>query len=130
MPYYSDWYETLILPPLTPAAEAFPTVWTILYAMLAVSFLLYLTAPYDKSKKSGYIWFLAQLALNLAWSPVFFGMQSPIGSLCILVALVVCLLATLRRFYAVSTLSVLFLLPYTLWCLFALYLNIGIVALN
>lgn len=130
MTYYSDWYETLILPPLTPAVEAFPTVWSVLYATLAVSFLLYLTAPYDKSKKAGYIYFITQLALNLAWPYVFFGMQSPIGALGVLAALVLLLLATMRRFFAVSTLSALFLLPYTLWCLFALYLNAGIVLMN
>jgi tryptophan-rich sensory protein len=66
---------------------------------------------------------VVQLALNLAWSPLFFGMHQMQAALILLVVLVLAIVVTIVLFRKVRPMAAALLLPYLAWCLFATLLN-------
>ena len=125
-----NWYDFLIKPPLTPPPQTFMVVWPILYAMMGVSFVLILKTKKCKEKNKAIIFFAIQLLLNFLWSPVFFGLKSPVFALLVLVLLMLFLFLTIFFMYKKSKTAALLLVPYAVWSVFALYLNTGIIILN
>lgn len=124
--YNSVWYLTLPKPFLMPPNWLFVPVWTILYVMMFVSFLIYTTTQNRSSKMSGYIYFLLQLLLNILWSPVFFVLKNVGLALIIIILLDIFVYLMIRKFYEVSKISTIALYPYFIWILFATYLNLWI----
>lgn len=127
--FKSVWYYNLTKPPLAPPDWIFPPVWSILYFSMLVALLLYLFKP-TQNKKSGYIYFIAQLFLNLLWTPAFFYLQNIVLALIVIILLDIFVILTIKSFYKVSKISCLILIPYLVWILFATYLNIGYLVLN
>ena len=74
--------------------------------------------------------FLIQLAANVLWSPVFFGLHSPAGGLIVILLLLAALAATVKAFFPISRAAGWLLVPYLLWVAYATALNIGILLLN
>jgi len=127
--YNSEWYQNLIKPPFAPPNWVFPPVWTVLYLMIFAALIIY-SLKRNEDKKSGYIYFSAQMILNLIWSPVFF-LRKNIGlALLIVVLMNVFIFLTVREFYRKSKTAGTLLVPYQLWVLFAAYLNAGYFILN
>ena len=120
--FTSSWYNSLTKPFLSPPNWVFAPVWSILYLTIFISLILYLVKPVD-NKTLGYVYFLAQLILNIAWSPVFFGMQNIPLALVVVLLLDIFILLTILEFYSVSKVAGIILIPYFLWTLFATYLN-------
>ena len=127
--FKSVWYYNLTKPPLAPPDWIFPPVWSILYFSMLVALLLYLFKP-TQNKKSGYIYFIAQLFLNLLWTPAFFYLQNIVLALIVIILLDIFVILTIKSFYKVSKISCLILIPYLVWILFATYFNIGYLVLN
>lgn len=127
--FTSSWYYNLTKPPLAPPDWIFPPVWSILYFSILVALLLYLFKP-AQNKKSGYIYFIAQLFLNLLWAPVFFYLKNMFLALIVIILLDIFVILTIKSFYKVSKISGLILIPYLIWILSATYLNIGYLVLN
>jgi tryptophan-rich sensory protein len=125
-----DWYAALNKPTWQPPNWLFGPVWTTLYAMLAVALALLLQAPPGPRRNAALGWFGAQLLLNAAWSPLFFGLQQPalaFVSICLLwLVLLGSILAAFKLRALVGWLQV----PTLAWVSFALVLNGVIVALN
>ena len=124
------WYDTLNKPTFTPPSGVFAPVWGILYVMMFLSFVLFLTAKTDSDKTQGIAIFLTQLILNFLWSPVFFYWHNLALSLIIIVLLIAFTIATIISFYRISPFSSLLLIPYFLWICFATYLNYGFMVMN
>lgn len=124
------WYQALVKPDYTPPGITFAIVWPILYVLLGLSLAMILHAHGAKGRERVLGLFLIQLALNFAWSPVFFAMHKPDVAMTILAALVVvnAVLAVLT--WRVRRVAALLLLPYLAWLLFAAMLNFEIVARN
>lgn len=121
------WYPGLVKPPLTPPDLAFPIVWTLLYAMMAVAaWLVWRRAGW----RSAHILFGIQLLLNLGWSALFFGLQNPALALIEITALWLAIAGTLAAFRPYDRIAALLLLPYLAWVSFAAYLNGAIWWLN
>lgn len=74
--------------------------------------------------------FFLQLFLNLLWSPLFFGLRSPIFGLIDIVALDLAVMATIILLFKHSKIASLLMLPYLAWILFASALNFFIYILN
>jgi tryptophan-rich sensory protein len=74
--------------------------------------------------------FGVQLALNVAWSPVFWGLERVDLGLLVLAALVPLVVATTAAFARVDRRAAALLAPYLAWVCFATALNYGIWALN
>ncbi|HRS95541.1 MAG TPA: tryptophan-rich sensory protein [Candidatus Latescibacteria bacterium] len=121
------WYEGLAKPSWRPPNWLFGPVWTLLYAMMAVSAWLVW-------KKAGFgpalLMFAVQLLINGIWSPVFFGAQSLGGGLVVIVALWFAIVGTIAMFWPVSLAAALLLLPYLAWVSFATVLNAAIWRMN
>lgn len=126
----SAWYYSLNFPPLTPPTTVFTPVWTILYVMIFISFVLFVTRRSEKSKLWGYILFLGQIVLNFSWTPIFFGTHNISLALLVIVLLDVMVLCNILEFYKISQKSAYLLIPYFIWILFATYLNLGMLILN
>jgi tryptophan-rich sensory protein len=128
--YENDWFSSLLKPPFMPPSWAFPVAWTTLYALMGVAVAMILAAPPSSERRLALILFWAQLALNYAWSPIFFAAHDiRLGETVILVMLVVALAAA-GLFRRIRTVAGLLMLPYLLWLCFAYALNSSIDALN
>ena len=124
------WYDTLIKPAFTPPSWVFAPAWIFLYATMLASIIIYTVSFSYTSKLKGYLFFVAQLVLNLLWSPIFFGMKNMILGVVIIILMDIFAFITIKLFYKVSKLAGWLLIPYFVWILFATYLNIGFVLLN
>ena len=95
-PEIPTWYVSLAKPSWTPIPLVFPIAWTALYILMAVSFWrLWEVSPRSGARTKAMIWFLIQLALNAAWSPVFFGAHEIKAALIVILALLIAIGATI-----------------------------------
>ena len=124
------WYAGLEKPDLTPPNWLFPPVWTALYIMMAVAAWLVWKRAGSKQAHLAMLAFLVQLALNAAWSWLFFGMHLTAWALVELSLLWLTIIATLVLFARIHVVSGWLLAPYLLWVSFAGYLNFGLWQLN
>jgi len=125
------WYAGLAKPPGTPPNAVFGPVWSVLYLMMGLSFarIWHLANP-GPAKRRALLLFAAQLILNLAWTPLFFGAHLLGTSLVEIVALWLLILLTLPFFRRLDAVAGWMLLPYLLWAGYATYLNAGFWWLN
>jgi len=125
------WYANLNKPFFAPPNFIFGPVWTLLYFLMGVSIYLIWKQGWQKKKtRAAGKYFLAQLGLNLIWSPIFFGLRAPLLGLIVIVAMWVFIAKTLQQFYPLSRTAFYLLVPYLLWVSFATLLNGAIVVLN
>lgn len=125
------WYSTLTKPFFAPPNWIFGPVWTLLYFLMGVAFYLIWKQGWQKKKiRQARNYFLAQLLLNFIWSPVFFGLRSPLLGLIVIVAMWGLIVMTMKRFYPLSQLAFYLLVPYLFWVSFATILNAAILVLN
>ena len=130
-PEIPTWYATLTKPWWTPPPLAFPIVWTILYIMMAISFWrLWNKGPPSVDGSKSMAWFLIQLGLNAAWSPVFFSLHDTKTALVIISALVAAIGATIIWACRVDRVAAGLLMPYLAWVMYATTLNVGVVMMN
>jgi benzodiazapine receptor len=105
-------------------------VWAILYFLIAVSGWLVWRKSGLSGARVAMLLFFGQLALNLLWTAVFFGLQAP-GLALIEILLMWCaILLTALAFRPLSWLAAALLLPYLAWVTFAAALNAAIWWLN
>jgi len=125
------WYAGLVKPFFTPPAWVFAPAWTVLYLLMGTALFLVVREGFSRPfVTQGVILFAAQLALNFAWSLVFFGMHAVAAALVVLLALIALIAATLVIFRRISAPAAWLLVPYLAWCCFAATLNAGILILN
>ena len=123
------WYPALVKPSWNPPSWLFGPVWTVLYAMMAVAGWLVWRRGGPGARTALQL-FAVQLALNVGWSAVFFGLQMPGLAFAEILALWVAIAATLRTSWRVSRPAGILLVPYLLWVSFAAVLNFAIWRLN
>ena len=126
----SLWFQSLEKPSIYPPPATFGIVWTILYVMIGLSLALICAAWGARGRVAALVVFAVHFALNLAWTPVFFGAQMLTGGLVVIVAVVVTLSVVTRLFWKIRPLAGALLLPYLAWELFAAVLNWRFLVLN
>ena len=124
------WFDALAKPAIYPPPAAFGIVWTVLYAMMGFALALVGSAWGANGRRLAIAVFAAQFLVNLAWSPVFFGMHRITGGLVVIAVLDVLVAVTLVLFWRVRRLAGALLLPYLAWILFATALNYEFLRLN
>jgi translocator protein len=124
------WYRTLDKPDWRPPDYVFGPVWTTLYALMGLALVLVRRERRGSTTDQAQAVFGLQLALNLAWSFVFFGGRSPRGGLAVITLLWVAILATIAAFSRVKPVAALLLVPYLGWVSFASILNAEIARRN
>lgn len=122
----SRWFEDLAKPSFYPPNAVFGIVWTVLYALIALAGWLAWRAGGTRPL----VLYLVQLALNLGWSVVFFGLRSPGWALLEIALLLMAAGATLVVFFRVDRWAGWLFAPYVAWIVFAMVLNASIVTLN
>jgi len=117
------WYDALQKPSFTPPNWLFPPVWTSLYACMGyASYLVYREGGW-KLQAVPLALYGTQLALNAAWSPLFFGAKQLGTALVDISLLDVTVAACAYYFYKVNKTAGLLLVPYLGWICFATLLN-------
>lgn len=125
-----DWYASLNKPSWHPPSWVFGPVWTALYLLMAVAAWLVWRRGGWRIRNRPLTAYLVQLALNAAWSPAFFGLQSPGLALVVILGLLTAIVVTLKVFHSVSRTAALLLIPYLLWVNFATVLNLTLWFMN
>jgi tryptophan-rich sensory protein len=122
------WYATLAKPSRNPPNWIFGPVWTFLYISMAVAAWLVW--------RQGGLWqwplalFAVQLALNAAWTTIFFGLHLPGAAFIEIMALLIAIVATAIAFWPRSMAAGILMVPYLAWVGFATVLNGAIWRLN
>jgi len=126
--YKEPWYSSLNKPVFSPPEWVFGPVWTILYLMMTIAIWLFWHSK-NRDIKTVYI-YLIHLICNTTWSIVFFVFHNMIVALFVLVCLIGLIINLILRFRRVKLFSTYLMIPYLLWCCFALILNIRLIMIN
>lgn len=121
---------TIRKPPLSPPAAVFPIVWTILYALMGIGAARVYRLPPSPERSTALRLFLIQLAVNFAWSILFFNYQAFGLAFFWLVLLCALIVRMILSFRELDEPAAWLQLPYLLWVFFAGYLNYGVWMLN
>lgn len=112
-----------------PPEILFPVVWTLLFTLLGLAlYRVWRRGTDRRDVRVALGVFGGQFALNLLWTPVFFGLQRADLGLAVILALWVGIVATILAFDRVDRVAAALVVPYLLWVSFAAVLNYAIYA--
>lgn len=118
-----SWYASLEKSSLTPPGYVFGIVWSILYGMLAIAGWLIWRARCFSTLFTVKSLYIIQLLLNWSWTPLFFHYHYT-GVALLFIIIIIVLVAILLFLCRKSLPKVTWLLtPYSIWLIFAAYLN-------
>ena len=122
------WYSSLIKSGLNPPDWVFAPVWTTLYLFMTIA----IWSAWHKNYKNLNLVsiYLAHLFFNTTWSIVFFVFHNILLALVNLIVLILFIVILIIKFKEVSRLSYYLMIPYLLWCCYALVLNSTLWYLN
>jgi tryptophan-rich sensory protein len=126
----SDWYRALAKPALTPPGWVFPVAWSTLYVLIGLALALVLNARGSRGRGPAVVLFVVQFALNLLWTPIFFGAHQIGTAVLIIGAMLLAAIATTIAFQRVRATAAWLMLPYLVWISFAGVLTWRIGQLN
>ena len=121
--FENGWYAALDKPAFQPPGWAFGVVWTTLYTMLGIALAAILDEPASPLRRTALTLFFVQLALNFAWSPIFFGAQMIDVALVTILVMLLLATATANLFRRIRPIAGWLMLPYLLWLCVATALN-------
>ena len=124
------WYATLNQPSWNPPAWLFGPVWTILYALMGASLWLLWQAKDSERKRAALVVFWAQLAVNVLWSVVFFGLENPGLGVAVILVLFFLIITLIDHAWKVNRWASVIMIPYAAWVAFASVLNYTVWQLN
>jgi benzodiazapine receptor len=119
----ASWYQTLHKSSLTPPAIVFPIVWSILYAMIAMSGWYLWKHRQQPQARTALGFYSVQMVLNWAWSPLFFNFHLISVSFYCIILIALLTLITIFLTKNNFKFSGIMLIPYFIWLIFASYLN-------
>jgi len=126
----NPWFDNVQKPGFMPPGWVFGVTWTSLYTLMGVALAIVLTAPDSVPRRRGLLFFFVQLAMNFAWSPIFFGAGAVDWAFVVILTMNVAVTCTLISFLRVKRVAGLLLLPYLAWLCLATALNFEIGRLN
>lgn len=124
-----DGYE---LPPATVPQIVFPIAWGIIYIAIGVStFLMWRDKEIKtKDRKTNLILYFVHMFFNVLWPLIFFRLNLPVIGCIWLFLTVISACIVMYRYFSCNLPAGIIFTIYSLWLLYALYLNIGIVLIN
>ena len=126
--YKEPWYSTLTKPSFNPPDWVFGPIWTILYLFMTIA----IWSAWHKNIKNVdliYLYFI-HLFFNTTWSIIFFVFQNILLALINLVVLILFIVLLTYKYKDISKLSFYLMIPYFIWCCYALMLNTTLLYLN
>lgn len=126
-----EWYAQLKKPSFAPPSSVFGPVWTVLYAII---FLTFGYVFYMFLKKQINFWvllpFILNLIFNLIYTPIQFGLKNNFLALIDIFLVLITLVIAIYMIYPYSKWVAGLQLPYLLWVSFATILQLSITWLN
>ena len=122
------WYSQLVKSDYNPPDWIFAPVWTTLYLMMTLAIWFFWHTK-NRDINTVYI-YLIHIVFNTTWSIVFFGLHQIFLALVILMILILLIIILIIRFKRVNFVSYYLMIPYLLWCCYALFLNFNLFILN
>ncbi len=119
----NGWYAELLKPAFQPPGWAFGVVWATLYTMIGIALAVIWNSPPSPMRKTALSLFFVQLAVNFAWSPIFFGARMIDVALVTLLVMLLLATATANLFRRIRPVAGWLMLPYLLWLCLATALN-------
>ena len=126
----NPWYVALEKPALTPPGWMFPVAWSLLYVLLGLALAIVLNARGARGRGVAIALFVAQLAANLEWQPLFFGAHRVGAALGLIVVMLALAIATTVLFSRIRPVAAWLMVPYLVWISFAGVLTWSIGRLN
>ena len=122
-------------PIFSPSDMVLGIVWSILYILMGISAYLIYNTPTssqeeNKVKYNALFIFFLQLVVNFFCPIIYFNFNQILLAFVWLIVLLGLVIYMVKLFYPINKLASLLQIPYILWLLFALYLNLGIYILN
>ena len=122
------WYSQLVKSNFNPPDWIFAPVWTTLYLMMTLAIWFFWHSK-NRNLSTVYLYFI-HILFNTTWSIVFFGLHQILLALFVLIGLILMIIILILRFKRVNIVSYYLMIPYLLWCCFALFLNFNLLILN
>jgi tryptophan-rich sensory protein len=126
-----SWYTSLEKPFFAPPNWVFAPVWITLFILMGIAlYLVWQCGTENRDVQIALGIFGVQFFLNVIWSFLFFGLQSPLLGLIDIILLWIMIAATIGAFYRVKKSAAYLLLPYIAWVTLATALNGAVYLLN
>ena len=126
--FKEPWYSQLVKSNFNPPEWVFAPVWTTLYLMMTMAIWFFWHSK-TRNLSTVYLYFI-HILFNTTWSVVFFGLHQMLLALFVLIGLILMIIILMLRFKRVNIVSYYLMIPYLLWCCFALFLNFNLLILN
>tara|TARA_Y100000746_G_C15150107_1_gene304560 strand:+ start:67 stop:534 length:468 start_codon:yes stop_codon:yes gene_type:complete len=126
--FKDPWYSQLVKSNLNPPDWIFAPVWTALYLMMTLAIWFFWHSK-NRNLSTVYLYFI-HILFNTTWSIVFFGLHQILLAVFVLIGLILMIIILMLRFKRVNIVSYYLMIPYLLWCCFALFLNFNLLILN
>jgi benzodiazapine receptor len=126
--FKEPWYSSLIKSNFNPPDWVFAPVWTILYLMMTIAIWKFWHSK-NRDMNTIYIYFI-HIVVNTTWSIIFFAFHKLFMAFIVLIILIILIVLLIARFRRVNMLSYYLMIPYLLWCFYALFLNFNLLILN
>jgi translocator protein len=135
-PFVTGWYAGAQKSPLVLPFWAATTFWTVVHILSAVSAWLVWRERQRRRVTGALSLFGTQLILNALWRPTLLGLYPKLGETAIWLAavimslLIITVITMIREFWHINRVAALMLVPYLVWCVYALSNNIFLGVLN
>ena len=126
--YKEPWYSQLVKSNYNPPDWIFAPVWSTLYLMMTLAIWFFWHTK-NRDINTVYIYFI-HIIFNTTWSIVFFGLHQIFLALVVLMILIILIIVLIIRIKRVNFVSYYLMIPYLLWCCYALFLNFNLLMLN
>ena len=126
--FKDPWYSQLVKSNFNPPDWIFAPVWTTLYLMMTFAIWFFWYSK-NRDMNTVYLYFI-HIMFNTTWRIVFFGLHQIFWALIVLSVLILFIIILILRFKRVNIISYYLMIPYLLWCCFALFLNFNLLILN
>jgi benzodiazapine receptor len=129
-PEIPGWYRGLRKPSFNPPSWVFAPVWTTLYLFMAIAAWQITQSTASPQRTAALALFFFQLALNLAWTWIFFRLHAIRAALVEIALMWIAIGATTVAFALITPPAAGLMAPYWAWVSFATLLNAAIAHLN
>lgn len=125
-----NWYQTLERSALSPPDWVFGPVWATLFIFMAIAGWRIWRREASQARRQALFVYGLQLALNLLWSFLFFGLQQIGWSLVEIVILLLTIILNTLLFWRLDRLAGMLFVPYAAWVSYATILTATLWVLN
>lgn len=125
-------FQSYEMPPGMVPKIVFPIAWTIIYIAIGVSTFLMWRDKEIKSedRKLNLIFYFVHMFFNIMWPLFFFRLNLPIFAVVWILLTIASACVVMYRYYVCNPPAGIIFSIYTLWLIYALYLNLGIAIIN